>query len=244
LHRRQPLRRALDVGCGDGSFLSALRTFGAEIEVEGLEPDPVLAARGSWRSSIRVESLTARFEAPVAYDLIVMLDVLEHIEDDAGALRAVQAALRPGGSLLLTVPALTWLWSRHDEANQHFRRYEPNSLRHELQTAGFAVEELRFFFVWTVPPLLIRRVLKPARHRPPSTYTVSVPPRPVNAALTLLSRAEHAVSRRVRWPLGSSLLAIAHRPEIPAQVGTTSGRTRSPRYLKVQEGPSDVRSRA
>ncbi len=218
LHRRAPCARILDVGCGDGLFFERLERFG---RVEGLEADAALIADPRWTSRIRAGALDRGFLGGGDFDLVLLLDVLEHIADDAGALEAAGTALRPGGYLLLTVPALPWLWSRHDEANAHFRRYGPRALRSVLAGAGFEVETLRFFYAWTVLPLLIRRWLAPAG-KGTSDYGVAVPPAAINRALTALSRCEHAVGRYVRWPLGTSLLAIARRPEVGA--GASRGR--------------------
>jgi len=201
--------RILDVGCGDGLFFERLEPFG---EVDGLEPDASLLSSDSrWRSRIRVGTLDRQFDGGGDYDLVLMLDVLEHIADDAEALRAARSALRPGGRLVLTVPALAWLWSQHDVANEHHRRYDAASLRAVLEASGFEVESVRYFFFWTVLPLLARRWLAPAQAGA-ADYAVPIPPAPVNRALTLLSRAEQALGRFVRWPLGTSLLAVARRP--------------------------------
>ncbi|WP_406701050.1 class I SAM-dependent methyltransferase [Singulisphaera sp. Ch08] len=212
LHSRSPRERILDVGCGDGLFFEQLERFGA---VDGLEPDASLVNDPRWRSRIRVGSLDHRFQGASDYDLLLMLDVLEHIGDDGEALRAARSALRPGGHLVLTVPALSWLWSQHDVANEHYRRYDPGGLRTVLAASGFEVETVRFFFFWTVAPLLARRWLAPAKPGGgdgTADYAVPVPPAPLNGALTLLSLGEHALGRIVRWPLGTSLLAIARRP--------------------------------
>ncbi len=210
LHRRSPLRRILDVGCGDGLFFEKLGRFG---EVEGLEPDASLVLDPRWRSKIRVGSLGPGFRADGPFDLVLMLDVLEHIQDDRGALASAREALRPGGHLLVTVPALPWLWSRHDEANEHHRRYLPGTLGRTLADAGLEIVTLRYAFFWTVAPLLARRWLAPAGSGAGvADYAVTIPPDPINRAMTALSRAEHAVGRFVRWPLGSSLLAVARRP--------------------------------
>lgn len=219
LHARSPDRgalRILDVGCGDGLFFDRLERFG---RVEGLEPDASLVTDPRWRDHIRVGGL-GDAQGPGAlpegaYDLVLMLDVLEHIAEDGDALRAVRAALKPGGRLLLTVPALRALWSRHDEVNAHFRRYDRRGLAALLGASGFEVETVRYFFAWTVAPLLVRRWLSPpvGRVTGPSRLGadagVSIPPAPVNRLLTLASRCEHALGRFVRWPLGSSLLALA-----------------------------------
>jgi SAM-dependent methyltransferase len=212
--------RILDVGCGDGLFFPALESFG---HVEGIEPDRSLVSDPRWRRRIhggRLEDRTGRCEA---YDLLLLLDVLEHMSDDCGALRQGRGLLKPGGRVLITVPALRWLWSRHDEVNEHRRRYHPGTLRELLVAADFEVESIRFFFFWTVAPLLVRRWLHPAggdgmmSRRVAADYAVSVPPAPINRALTWLSRGEQALGRFVRWPIGGSLLAIARAGRAEAE---------------------------
>jgi SAM-dependent methyltransferase len=202
--------RILDVGCGDGLFFERLERFG---RVEGVEPDASLVSDPRWRDRIRVAAVGEGALPEAAYDLVVMLDVLEHIADDRAALGEVRAALRPGGHLLLTVPALQALWSRHDEVNAHHRRYDRRGLARLLGAAGFEVRDVRYFFAWTVAPLLLRRWLSPAggtgRRRLVADLAATVPPAPVNRLLTLVSRGDHALGRVVRWPLGSSLLALA-----------------------------------
>jgi SAM-dependent methyltransferase len=207
LNRRSPCRRILDVGCGDGLFFERLASFG---EVEGLEPDASIVTDPRWRDKIRHDRLAAGFSPAKPYDLILLLDVLEHIEDDRAALDAAFQALEPGGRLLLTVPAMPWLWSRHDEVNEHYRRYTARGLRQTLSRSGFHVESIRYFFLWTVAPLLARRVLAPAG-LPAAEYSVPIPPGPLNAALDCWSRVEHAVGRWIPWPVGSSVLAVGRR---------------------------------
>lgn len=210
LDRLAPIRRILDVGCGDGLFFERLGRFG---RVEGLEPDASLLGDPRWRDRIRVGTLGPGFRPDEPYDLILLLDVLEHIEDDGEALRSARSALRPGGRLLLTVPALPWLWSRHDVANEHRRRYLPRTLRSALMDAGFVVDTLRYAFAWTVAPLLARRWLAPAGpSRGVADYAVAIPPAPINRSLDLLSRTDHALGRVIPWPIGSSLVAVARRP--------------------------------
>lgn len=200
--------RLLDVGCGDALFFDALARFG---EVDGLEPDAALLGPSRWRERVRVGALGPDFRPERPYDLVLMLDVLEHIADDRAALAAAFEATRPGGSLLVTVPALPWLWSRHDEANAHHRRYRRRGLAELLGSAGFAVESVRYFFAWTVVPMLVRRWAAPAG-RGTADHDVTIPPHAINRALAAYSRAEHALGRMIPWPIGSSLLAVARRP--------------------------------
>ena len=204
--------RILDVGCGDGLFFKRLEPFG---RVEGLEPDASLLENPLWRDRIRVARLGDEFGGERGFDLVLMLDVLEHIADESGALRAARALLRPGGRLLITVPALQWLWSRHDEVNEHHRRYRRDRLLDLLIEAGFEVEDIRYFYFWTVAPLLVRRWVAPAGRgvhkgsRVAFDHAVMIPPAPINRALSTISRAEHALGRLIRWPIGGSLLSLA-----------------------------------
>lgn len=212
LRKHQPgPARILDVGCGDGLFFQALSRFG---DVEGIEPDASLVNDPRWRDRIKVARMgEAAIDLPAeTYDLILMLDVLEHIADDRQALASLWDAQRPGGRLLITVPALNWLWSGHDVVNDHHRRYDRETLRKVLERSGFRVEWLRYFFFWTVAPLLLRRWLDPAGRRVAADQAVTIPPAPLNCLLTMASRGEHALGRVVPWPLGSSLLVVAVKP--------------------------------
>lgn len=211
LARRRTARggrlRLLDVGCCGGVAFDDWSRFG---EVWGIEPDRKLAASTpKWTHRVTHTSLEA-FEAPEEpFDLVVLLDVLEHIEDDRAALRRLAGLLAPGGALLATVPALPILWSAHDEANDHFRRYRRGELGRRLEDAGLVPERLHFFFGWIVALLLVRRVL-PRGRRP---YRVRVPPAPVNAFFERCCRVENWLIRTAGLvpPIGSSLIAVAGR---------------------------------
>jgi SAM-dependent methyltransferase len=195
--------RVLDVGCGDGLFFRRLAEFG---EVEGVEPDRSLLSPASpHRDRITVAPFDAGFRPGRAYALVLMLDVLEHLPDPEGALRHAGTLLEPGGRLVVTVPAFDWLWTHHDELNRHFVRYSRRTLRQAAERAGLRVEEMRYFFHWTVPAKLAvrakERLLGPGGPE-------NVPAAPVNRALYLLSRAEQLALGRLRLPVGTSLLAV------------------------------------
>ena len=212
LARHHCCRQILDIGCGDGLFFERLMEFG---ETYGIEPDETLLREdGSFRSRIQVAAFGRDYETNRTFDLVTMLDVLEHIEDDRGALARVWSLLNPGGHVILTVPALSFLWSLHDEVNCHFRRYSRKSLRRRVTAEGFHVVRLGYYFGWTVAPLFLRRVLaahkrKGERQVP---YRVRIPARPINCMLYWLSLGEQVVSRRIGLPIGSSLVAVLRKP--------------------------------
>jgi SAM-dependent methyltransferase len=199
----------LDIGCGGGW---AFDDFSRTAEVYGLEPQRDLAeSLPRWRSRIERRAFGPNFVSARRYDIVLMLDVLEHIADDAGAVANLHNLLNPGGRLLLTVPALPMLWSAHDEVNHHVRRYTWKALRRVLTQQGFEVEEMRYLFGWSLGLMLARRWLS-RRQRGP--YRVHIPPRWINTSMRWLSRFEEFAVRVFGGgpPLGSSLLAIARRP--------------------------------
>jgi len=204
------IRAILDIGCGDGLFFDDLRRFG---DVWGIEPDARLVApQNPWRSRIEVCAFGPEYTTERRFDLVVMLDVLEHIENDAGALRAVWRLLKTGGHAIFTVPALPLLWSVHDEANAHYRRYRREGLRRLLHETGFQVLEIRYYFGWTLLPMLLRRLVFPAGRRGACEYRARIPPRVINCLMRWMTLMEQAVTFPLGLPLGTSLYAVVRRP--------------------------------
>lgn len=200
----------LDVGCGDALFLDELSRFGAP---EGLEVEERLvtpASRERW--TVHTSPFDAGFEPGRRYGLLTMLDVLEHLPDDGVALRRAFELLEESGLLLLTVPALSWLWTHHDVRSHHHRRYHRAPLGERLRQAGFELLELRYFYHWLVPVKGLVRAREALAG--PGEGAPTIPARPWNHSFLALSRLE-------QWlPLpgglaGSSLLAVARRPRPP-----------------------------
>jgi SAM-dependent methyltransferase len=213
LSRGEPFGRILDVGCGDGLFFDDLERYG---EPWGVEPDESLVdPDGRWAPRIRRAAFDGADRDPGGYGLILMLDSIEHMEDDGAAARKAASLLSPGGVLLATVPALPSLWSVHDEANRHFRRYTRASLEAVLSGAGLRIESLGYYFGWTVLPMYARRLLGRGRGGGAAAreYAVAPPPAAVNAVMDGVCRLEQALTGRRGTPVGSSLFAVARRPE-------------------------------
>jgi SAM-dependent methyltransferase len=204
-------RTIFDIGCAGGVSFDDLSQYGA---VYGLEPDPTLVdVCPQWRECIELTGFGPDYAPSRQYDLVLMLDVLEHIEDDAAALGSLQRLLKPGGRAILTVPALQSLWSVHDVINRHYRRYDKTGLQGLLEDSGFVVHDLQYFFIWPLGLMYLRKLLLGTKQRPGKSYTVTVPAAPVNRLFAGLSRTEQRLMQRgVRWPLGSSLLAVVARP--------------------------------
>jgi len=174
----------LDIGCGDALMREALRPYG---RILGLEPDASLVSpQRVERGEVVIAPFDARFDPDRRFGLIVMLDVLEHLDDAPAALRHVHQLLCPGGILLITVPAWRVLWTRHDLLNHHRTRYTRAHLRAVLEEAGLRVDTLRYFFHWLVPLKLMVRLVE---------WLVPGPARPARVPHPLLNRLFLALSK-------------------------------------------------
>lgn len=195
-----------EIGCGGGHSFEALSQLGS---IRGVEPDPIMIGDDNpWREQIAVSMFGRDFPCDERFALVLALDVLEHIADDAGAVARVVELLAPGGRFLITVPALPCLWSLHDVAHHHFRRYTRRTLRALLQGANLRIEKMRYCFGWTLPMVWGRKFLARGES---NRYQVQIPPRWLNSIMGGVTRCEESVARATGiWPpLGSTLLAVA-----------------------------------
>jgi trans-aconitate methyltransferase len=199
--------RILDIGCGDGLFFARLREFG---DVEGLEPfSDLLNPANPDRNRIHVCSFDRNFQPGKQYSLILMLDVLEHLEDPVAALGHVHDLLQPDGALVITVPAFMSLWTNHDVINHHFTRYTKSQLRNVCTEARLRLSEEQYLYHWTCPVKMGLGILERTLRLQPSP--AQVPAGWMNQILYGLSRLEQKTVSRLPMPFGSSLLAIARR---------------------------------
>ena len=195
--------RILDVGCGAALFFDALEPLG---RVEGLESDRTAVERsGKWKTRVTIGELDDTYKPAAPYDLILMLDVIEHVRDPVPLLRRASEILTPTGRLLVTVPAFNWLWTSFDELNDHVTRYSAGQLSTTLDRAGLVALRMSYLFQSLVVPKLavrVRESLVASRPRVPR-----IPPPALNQAVRLWCRLEH---RLAGWlPFGGSLLAVA-----------------------------------
>jgi SAM-dependent methyltransferase len=157
------------------------------------------------------------------FDLVGAFDVIEHVEDDLSLLGALGSVLRPGGTLLITVPACETLWSYFDVAACHCRRYEPADLRRKLVAAGYRVNYLTHYMTAIFPLVWLLRKTRGRRarrqgelmdakgrkeHALPDLRVVPL----LNALLeAIVTQERHLIRRRVTLPFGTSLLACASK---------------------------------
>jgi SAM-dependent methyltransferase len=151
--------RILDIGCGPGNtirrFLRAGDVYGFDYSLDSLA-----FARTKGIKNVFSGDSVALPIASGAFDCVIALDVLEHVEDDARLLREIVRVLRPGGLFFITVPAFMALWRYHDEAYGHFRRYRRGELDRRVREAGLEVAVCQFFKCAFFPPLWVLAVLE------------------------------------------------------------------------------------
>lgn len=200
--------RILELGCGSGNVLEALRDLGQTV---GMEVNPeMVAAAGAAGLDVRPGALPDDLVVPPGWaDVVLLLDVIEHLDDDLAALAAARRALAPGGLLMVTVPAYRWLWSGHDLALGHRRRYTARELAGRVERAGFRVAHRSYFNTLLFPGIALVRLWK--RRRGDTRHDLRRPPEPLNRLLTWLFALERLVVPLVRLPFGTSVLLIARR---------------------------------
>ncbi len=202
--------RILEIGCGTGHNLPMLAGFG---EVDAIEIDP--AARGFAAERLGKPVGDAPLPALTgvergAYDLVAVLDVVEHVEDDVGALKGMAEVLKPGGAILVTVPAHPWMWSAHDTVNHHHRRYSKATLDRAIRDAGLTHNGLRYFNSLLFPVAVAARVAGKLTGKDDSDD--SPPAAPVNKALEAVFRLERHLVGRVPLPPGLSIITLVRTP--------------------------------
>ena len=202
--------RILEVGCGTGHNLAMLGQFGT---VDASELDDQARSLASERLGRPVANAAlpdlSMFEAS-SYDLIALLDVLEHVPDDSAALAAIRSCLKPGGALIVAVPANPWMWSAHDVAHHHHRRYRRRELAELARRSGFAVELLSPFNTLLFPLIAVVRLAGRAIGR--ESADDAMPPALANRILAGIFGFERGLIGRIPLPFGVSLVAVLRRP--------------------------------
>jgi SAM-dependent methyltransferase len=200
----------LDAGCGTGNNLRHLARYGRAVGVD-LSEEALLFCRSRGVAAARAELLSLPFPDG-GFDCVTSLDVVYHrwVRDDAAAVREMARVLRPGGLLLLRVPALRSLWGAHDEAVHSRHRYRRGEVKLLLEAAGLVVARATYANTVLLPLVAVRRGLDRLTGRRGSD--VGFLPRPLEWAFRSILLAEARLVKRVSLPLGSSVFALARKP--------------------------------
>lgn len=203
-------RLVLDAGCGTGLAASEL---GHPSQVVGLDVSEAAFQATNWQvlgmpCIGSVERLPFRNES---FDVVAALDVLEHLEEPEKALRELYRVAKVGAKLLVTVPAYRWLWSIHDEALGHKRRYTASSLRAALEASGFRIHRLSYTVTFLFPLAVLVRLSR--RYLIKGNRDSDLCPLPsfLNALLAFFMRVEVSMLRFMDMPFGLTVFAIAEK---------------------------------
>ncbi len=198
----------LDVGCGTGAILKMLsqhyNAFGTD--TSGLAID---FCRKRGLANAFCCTLDSFPHKNLRFDLITALDVIEHIDDDLGVVRKASEILKPGGALLVTVPAYQFLWSAHDELNHHKRRYVRSGLRRVLEEGGLKVEVISYYNTFLFPIALANRLTEKLLML--QSDELALPSPILNDILLRIFALERIPLRTLSFPFGLSLIAIGRK---------------------------------
>jgi SAM-dependent methyltransferase len=209
--------RILDAGCGTGGALTFLKDFGHVVGIDQMRLALEYAQRrrqeGEHHAPLAQASVTALPFADASFDLVTSFDVLYHlgVADDAVALAEFHRVLRPGGRLLLRLPAHEWLRGQHDAAVHTRHRYTRKEIAAKLARCGLVPETLSYANAWLLPLLAVKRLRERRHNAQPISDLASGPPR-FNRVLHTILRSEAPFIRSIGLPLGSSLVALARKP--------------------------------
>ena len=206
--------RVLDAGCGSGRTLDELQDYGEVYGIE-LDPDAAEAARARGRGEVRIGRLEELPWQADTFALITCLDVIEHTPEDRQTLRELRRVCTPGGWLIVTVPAYQSLWSLHDEANHHYRRYRRRTLSDAAIGSGWRIARITSFNSLLLAPAAVVRLAQ-RRRKPHGDYTptIKIGPEWLNTALEWPLHIEATWLAKGRTlPAGLSLMAVLRNPE-------------------------------
>lgn len=210
--------RLIDCGCGTGANVAWMReygdAYGFDLTWQGLE-----AARQMGRRRLARASIAAIPLPDQSMDIATSFDVFQCLPDpvERASITEMWRVLRPGGRVVMTVAAFELLRGSHATLSEEVRRYTPDRLRRLFEQAGFEIDRLTFLNASLFPMMLPVRVVQRikgggAPSVPAGEFDITVPPAPINAALSALLRAESSLLRVVDMPIGSSLLCHARKP--------------------------------
>lgn len=203
--------RILDVGCGTGANLELLSKFG---DAEGVDVSADALAFCRQRGLTKVKQGEAE-KLPYpddSFDLVTALDVVEHLDDDVAGLGEMRRVLRPGGRVLLFVPAFMFLWGVQDDVSNHRRRYAMKELKQALDAAGLKVERATYANITFLLPILLGRLLmRVTGFRPASENNLTIGL--LNRPLGYILGSESFWLRHLNLPVGVSAICVARREQ-------------------------------
>jgi SAM-dependent methyltransferase len=217
----------LDLGCGTGVVARELSTFAHPLCLDFSEIALDYCARRGLQRLVRGDGARMPL-SDESFDGIVGLDIYEHIEDDLEAFRESYRVLRPGGVVVLSVPAFGFLWGPHDVALHHFRRYRRREMRCKLEAAGFVVERCTYSVFFLFPLVVLTRIFEKMRTGPAKASLPAVPSWLNKLLIRLLDFEGRLIyDRKLSLPWGSSVVAVARKPAVALSADQSAAERRA-----------------
>jgi SAM-dependent methyltransferase len=226
--RRQILRQSienkkglkiLDIGCGTGETLSFLKDYLPKPILYGVDSSPVAinyTKKRGHKNILKVDAKKLPF-GNNTFDYILLLDVIEHIEDDTAILVEAKRVLKKKGKIIITTPALQFIWSEHDSAQGHFRRYVRRRIRKISKEAKLSIRRISYFNFFLSPAIIGIRLL--SRFKPLIKYgkydsklNFNIAKKPLlNGPLKLIFVSEIKLMKLINYPFGISIFAVLQK---------------------------------
>jgi SAM-dependent methyltransferase len=203
--------RVLDVGCGTGLMLGKLMAMGLNPIGADLHELSMQYCRKRGAKNLTRADVTHLPFSDDSFDLILALDLIEHVEDDNGLLKEFRRVAAPGAKVLITVPSHPFLWSEHDDALMHYRRYQKAPFLRQLRDIGLKPIRYSYAIALLYFPIVAFRLaqrLIPRRKEGPKTHLIDLP-KPLNLLLIRLLQLEGKILRKIDLPFGLTILALA-----------------------------------
>ncbi len=203
-------QRVADLGCGCGIMLWHLSK---DYEVRGVDGSPQAIEFCKQRG---VTVAHGQLPGPIGlpekeFDAVLLLDVIEHLEQDKESVKSAAELLKPGGIMIITVPAYQWLWSKWDTHHHHYRRYNRSMLKAAMDHPSLKLELISYYNTWLFPLAATARIAGNVLSKDAKVGPIKVPMAPVNATFREIFASERALIGRVPLPFGLSLVAVARR---------------------------------
>lgn len=205
-------KKVLDIGSGTGETLSFLKKLFPKSAFTGIDILPEAARYTKKRGHKAFVGNAAKLPFKKnSFDLILILDVIEHIKDDLGVLKEAKRVLAPGGVIIITAPAMPFMWSAHDKNQGHFRRYTPRRFEALAEKSKLSVEFLSYFNFFLSPPIVAIRLLSRlpvlsyfSTYDSKLNYNIAYKSN-LNRLLTRIFRTEIKLTKYIRYPFGISV---------------------------------------
>ncbi len=210
--------KILNIGAGTGGTIPSLEKFGDVLNAD-VSDDAIKYLKKRGYKADKIDGKTLPYETGT-FDIVGAFDVLEHIEDDEAALEEWARVLKPGGKIVLTVPAYEWLWTDHDVSLMHFRRHTKGSIRKKAMNVGLMSDKVSYAIVFSLPLVVGFRYLNKALRRKTTEETSYVNvPKWINDSFTNMLRLEAKGHKYMSYPAGTSVVAVLKKA---ANIHTTN----------------------